>query len=55
MTKMNEQQVERDIDMVYFQYWRENSKINWKNNFNTRIGFFVFILEASIQDEKRNL
>ena len=46
---MNEKQMERGIVMVYSQFWKGNSKINWRKSSRTRTGSIAFISEASRQ------
>ena len=52
MIKMNEKRMERGIGMVYSQYWKGNSEINWRKSSRTRLGPIAFILEASRQGWK---
>ena len=47
MTRMNEKQMERGIEMVHSQYRKGNSEINWRKSSRTRTGSIAFILEAS--------
>ena len=41
--------MERDIVMVYSQFRKGNSKINWRKSSRTRTGSIAFISEASRQ------
>ena len=52
MMNRKEKNWEQPIGMFYFQYWEQNSKINWKENSRMRIGSSNFAAEASKQGLK---
>ena len=52
MMNVKEKRWEQRTGMSYFQYWEENSKINWKENSHVRIGCVAFTAEASKQGSK---
>ena len=52
MMNVKKKRREQRIGMSYFQYWDQDSKINWKENSRMRIHCIVFTVEASNQSLK---